>query len=248
MKQTVAVLLFLLAVMCAEGTLCAQSGRRTGPSAGGAPASSNKPAPGSTAKPVNDDDVVDQGVVAQGETVEGDVGRVNTSLVTVPVSVMDRDGKYIPTLGRDDFHIFEDGVEQRVAYFATVDKPFSVILLIDTSRSTDFRLEDIQDAAIAFVNQLKPEDKVTIISFDDDIDVLTRATSDRNEMVRAIRRTRTGGGTRLYEAVHRAISRELKTGEGRKAVVLFTDGVDTTSRGSSYESTVREAEEADALF
>jgi VWFA-related protein len=251
MKQIVAVSLFLLlAVICLTDTSRAQSGRRTGQNTSGAAttAPTNKSSSNSTSNPANDEDVVDQGVVAQGETVEGDVVRVNTSLVTVPVSVMDRDGKYIPTLGREDFHIFEDGVEQRIAYFATVDKPFTVVLLIDTSRSTDFRLEDIQDAAIAFVNQLKPEDKVVVISFDDDIRVLTKATSDRDELVRAIRRTRTGNGTRLYDAVESVISKELKRVEGRKAVVLFTDGVDTTSYQASYEKTVREAEEFDALF
>lgn len=256
MKKILAVSLLLLAVVCAPGVSRAQSGRRIGQSTGGGAATTttttgtttNKSSSNSNSNPINDGDVVDQGVVAEGETVEGDVVRVNTSLVTVPVSVMDRDGKYIPTLGRSDFHIYEDGVEQRIAYFATVDKPFTVVLLIDTSRSTDFRLEDIQNAAIAFVNQLKPEDKVIVMSFDDDIKVLTKATSDRDEMIRAIRRTRTGGSTRLYDAVHSVISKELKGIAGRKAVVLFTDGVDTTSYRASYETTVREAEEADAIF
>src|SRR3954453_17262781 len=121
MKQIVSVSLFLLlAVICVTDVSLAQSGRRTGQSTVGAAttAPTSKSSSGSTSNPVNDGDVVDQGIVAQGETVEGDVVRVNTSLVTVPVSVMDRDGKYIPTLGREDFHIFEDGVEQRIAYFA----------------------------------------------------------------------------------------------------------------------------------
>jgi Ca-activated chloride channel homolog len=254
MKKIFAVSLLLLAVVCASGVSRAQSGRRTGQSSTGGAATTTQTttnkssSSSSSSNPINDGDIVDQGIVAEGETVEGDVVRVNTSLVTVPVSVMDRDGKYIPTLGREDFHIYEDGVEQRVAYFATVDKPFTVVLLIDTSRSTDFRLEDIQNAAIAFVNQLKPEDKVIVISFDDDIRVLTKATSDRDELVRAIRKTRTGGSTRLYDAVHLVISKELKGVEGRKAVVLFTDGVDTTSYRASYDTTVREAEEADAIF
>jgi VWFA-related protein len=187
-------------------------------------------------------------VNAQGETIEGDVLRVATTLVTVPVSVMDRNGKYIPDLSREDFHIFEEGVEQRVAYFATVDQPFTVALVIDTSGSTDFRLEDIQQAAIAFVNQLKADDRVMVISFDDQINVLTKPTSDRDEMIRAIRRTRTGGGTRLYDAVDLVIKQHLKQISGRKAMVLFTDGVDTTSRRASYDSTLREAEELDALI
>jgi VWFA-related protein len=183
-----------------------------------------------------------------GETLEGDVLTVDTSLVTVPVSVMDRNGKYLPDLERDSFHIFEDGVEQKLSYFATVDQPFTVALIIDTSRSTHFKLEDIQNSAITFVQQLKPADRVMVLSFDDQINVLAEPTGDREELARAIRRTRTGGSTRLYDAVDFIINRRLNHIPGRKAVVLFTDGVDTTSRNATYESTVRDAEELDALI
>jgi Ca-activated chloride channel homolog len=180
-----------------------------------------------------------------GETIEGDTLRVNTSLVTVPVSVMDRNGKYVPNLQRRDFHVFDNGVEQRVAYFATVDQPFTVVFLIDTSGSTNFRMDEIQEAAISFVNQLKDQDRVMVISFDDQIRVLSEPTSDREALTRAIRRTRNGGGTRLYDAVDVVLRQKLSQISGRKAVVLFTDGVDTTSRHASYASTIREAVESD---
>jgi Ca-activated chloride channel homolog len=181
-----------------------------------------------------------------GETIEGDVIRVDTSLVTVPVTVIDRYGRYVPQLRRENFRIFENGVEQKIAYFATTDSPFTVVLLIDTSGSTQFRLDDIQDAAINFVSKLKSEDSVMVMSFDDRIEVLTRPTTDRNVIAKAIRRTRTGGGTRLYDAVDDIFKKQLRTIAGRKAVVLFTDGVDTTSHRASYDSTVRLAEESDA--
>src|SRR5437879_2863463 len=90
------------------------------------------------------------------EVGAGDVVRVDTTLVSIPVSVMDRDGKYIPDLTKDDFHVWEDGVEQRVAYFASTEKPFTVALLIDTSGSTRFRFDEIQEAANSFVEQLRP--------------------------------------------------------------------------------------------
>lgn len=182
------------------------------------------------------------------EVEAGDVIRVNTTLVTLPVSVTDRDGKYIPNLNKQDFRLWEDGVEQRVAFFASVDKPFVVVLMLDTSGSTRFRIEDIQDAAIAFVNQLRPDDRVMVVSFDDEIRVLTDFTGDRNRMRDAIRRTRTGNGTKLYDAVDLIITQRLSLVPGRKAVVLFTDGVDTTSRRASYASNVRDAEELDALI
>ena len=85
-----------------------------------------------------------------------------------------------------------------------------------------------------------------VISFDDRIKVQCKATTDRDVITKAIRRTRTGGGTRLYDAVEDILKKQLKTIPGRKAVVLFTDGVDTTSHRASYESTMRLAEESDA--
>lgn len=179
---------------------------------------------------------------------EGDVVRVETTLVSIPVSVMDRDGKYIPNLTKDDFHVWEDGVEQRVAYFASTEKPFTVALLIDTSGSTRFKLEEIQDAAIAFVEQLRPDDRVTVVSFSDKIRILSPVTSDRNALRTAIRRTEPGNGTRLYDAVDQVINQSFNRIEGRKAIVLFTDGVDTTSKNATYESTLRDAEELDALI
>ena len=182
------------------------------------------------------------------EVEAGDVIRVDTTLVTLPVSVTDRNGRYIPNLTKEDFRLWEDGVEQQVAFFASVDKPFSVVLMIDTSGSTRFRIEDIQYAAITFVNQLRPDDQVMVISFDDDVRVLTEFTGDRSRLRDAIRRTRTGEGTRLYDAVDLVINQRLNGLSGRKAVVLFTDGVDTTSRRASYADNVRDAEEADALI
>src|SRR6185436_18298865 len=181
-----------------------------------------------------------------GETVEGDVIRFDTALVTVPVSVMDRYGRYVPLLHREQFRITENGVEQKIAYFATTDAPFSVVLLIDTSGSTQWRLDDIQEAAINFVGKLKPTDSVMVMSFDDRIKVECKATTDRGVIEKAIRHTRTGGGTRLYDAVEDILKKQLATIPGRKAVVLFTDGVDTTSYRASYDSTIRMAEESDA--
>jgi Ca-activated chloride channel family protein len=181
------------------------------------------------------------------EVGDGDVVRVNTTLVTIPVSVMDRDGRYVPNLRKEDFRIYEDGAEQQVAYFASVEKPFTVVLMIDTSGSTRFQLEEIQDAAIAFVNQLRADDRVIVVSFDDQVRVLAEATSDRYTLRNAIRETRTGDGTRLYDAVDMVINQQLSRVSGRKAIVLFTDGVDTTSRHATYESNVRDAEELDAL-
>jgi VWFA-related protein len=239
MRQSAAVIIFLCALTCAPSTLLAQSGRNRTPQ-------SISPNPTTTNQPSDSSD--SRAPETIHEVVDSDVIRVDTALVTVPVSVRDRDGRYAPDLKREDFRIYEDGVEQRIAYFATVDQPFTLALMLDTSGSTTIRLEDMQDAAINFMNQLKPADRVLIIAFDDRINVLTAPTNDRAELTRAIRHTHTGGGTRLYDAVDQVINQQLRRIPGRKAIVLFTDGVDTTSRHATYESTVRAAEESDALI
>ena len=182
------------------------------------------------------------------EVGEGDIVRVETTLVSLPVSVMDRDGKYIPDLRKEDFRVWEDGVEQRVAYFASTEKPFTVALLIDTSGSTRFKLDEIQNAAITFVEQLRADDQVMVVSFSDKIRILSQPTSDRNALRNAIRQTEPGSGTRLYDAVDQVINQEFNRIQGRKAIVLFTDGVDTTSKRATYEDNIRDAEELDALI
>ena len=189
----------------------------------------------------------DQGPTGPEEVDAGDIIRVNTTLVSIPVSVMDRDGRYVPNLLKDDFRIWEDGVEQDVAFFQSVDKPFSVVLMLDTSPSTQFRLEDIQDAAITFVNQLRADDRVMVVSFNDDIKVLSEFTTDRSKLERAITRARTDDGTRLYDAVDLVMNKYLSRIQGRKAIVLFTDGVDTTSHNADYQTNLTDAQELDAL-
>jgi VWFA-related protein len=234
-------------------TLAQTRQRRAGagtPSTQGAPTTAQPPVLGGANYPNDRQPTGKESSAKTGpeEVGAGDVVRVNTTLVTIPVSVMDRDGRYVPNLKKEDFRIWEDGVEQQVAFFSSVDKPFSVVLMIDTSGSTRFRLEDIQDAAINFINQLRSDDKVMVVSFNDDIRILADFTSDRAKLQRAIQRTNTGDGTRLYDAVDMVINQQLSRISGRKAIVLFTDGVDTTSRRATYQSTVTDSEELDALI
>jgi len=179
---------------------------------------------------------------------ESEVIKVETNLVTMPVSVLDREGRFISGLQQKDFQIFENGAEQKIDYFRSVEQPFTVIMLIDVSPSTEFKIDEIQDAAMAFVDQLRPGDRVAVIAFDEDVHVLSPVTGNRNQLRRAIHEARFGDGTSLYEAVDYVIEDQLRQIDGRKAVVLFTDGVDTTSRRANYDSTLRASEELDAIF
>lgn len=183
------------------------------------------------------------------EVEAGDVVRVDTALVTVPVSVLDRQGHFIPNLRREDFSVFENGIEQSIAYFEPADKPFTVALVLDTSASTHFHLWEIKEAAIAFAKQLRPQDRVLVVSFNDQVLLLTEATNDLKVVSAVIQQNATtGDSTRLYDAVDLVIKERLNKIKGRKAIVLFTDGVDTSSYLSTYQSTLREVEELDALI
>ena len=222
--------------------------QQTGPSQVGPP-----PAPpvlrGANRDPNEQKPAAPQKDAGPEEVSEGDVVKVDTTLVSIPVAVMDRDGQYIPDLTKENFRIWENDVEQKVAYFASTEKPFTVALVIDTSASTRYKIEEIQDAAIAFVNQLRPDDKVIVVSFDDKIKGTDRRpTNDRNMLRNWILDTRIGSGTRLYDAVDQVINNVFSHIDGRKAIVLFTDGVDTTSKHATYETTLRDAEENDALI
>lgn len=185
----------------------------------------------------------DEAVAADDEIL-----KIETNLVTMPVSVLDRDGRFVAGLQQRDFKVFENGVEQKVEYFQSVEKPFTVVLLIDVSPSTQYKIDEIQDAAISFINQLRRDDRVAIISFDEHVHLLASPTSNKNTLRNAIGQLQFGDGTSLYEAVEDVVNQYLKRIEGRKAVVLFTDGVDTTSRRASYQSTLNDVQEFDAIF
>jgi VWFA-related protein len=183
------------------------------------------------------------------EVSEGDVVRVDTTFVAVPVSVLDRQGRFVPNLKKEDFSIFENDIEQSIAYFEPAEKPFTVALVLDTSASTHFHLWEIKEAAIAFAKQLRPQDRVLVVSFNDQVLLLTEATNDLNVVSEVIQvNANSGDSTRLYDAVDLVIRERLNKIKGRKAIVLFTDGVDTSSYLATYESTLKEVEELDALI
>ena len=186
-------------------------------------------------------------VVRAQEVGPDDVIRVKTTLVNSPVLVIGRDGKFVPNLRREDFQVFENGVKQEISYFAAVDIPFTVALVIDTSRSTVFNLSDIQQAALAFVDQMRLRDRAVVVSFSDDFKVITEATTDRETLRTAIASIRPGGGSRVYDALDLLVE-EMNRIEGRTALILFSDGVDNDSQTATVESTVRKVERSDTLI
>jgi Ca-activated chloride channel family protein len=178
----------------------------------------------------------------------GDVVEIDTRLVTIPVRILDRNNRFVGGLKQKSFKVFEDNVEQEIAYFTNESQPFTVALVLDMSYSTKFKIAEIQSAAISFITQLRPEDKVIVVSFDEIVHIHCEATSDRGTIYRAVRSTRVATGTSLYEAVAMTMNDRLRSIKGRKAMVLFTDGVDTTSTRSHNGANLRDAMELDALI
>jgi VWFA-related protein len=179
---------------------------------------------------------------------DDEVIKVDTNLVTVPVKVSDRSGRFIAGLKKENFQVLEDGIEQEIAYFSNVEEPFTVALVLDMSPSSTFKLPEIQAAANAFIAQLRPRDKVMIVSFDAEYRVLAEATSDRERLKSAIRETKIESGTSLYETIDFVVNQKLKKIDGRKAIVLFSDGVDTTSIKADAIRNLDDVYELDVLI
>jgi Mg-chelatase subunit ChlD len=171
-----------------------------------------------------------------------DTVKIDTELVTVPVVASDRAGMYITDLRKEEFKITEDDVPHEIAFFGKVAAPFHVVLLLDTSASTREKLRDIQQAAYSFVEQLQSADRVKVISFDDNVNDLNDFTSNRDLLRSAIFRTKSGDGTKVYDAMELALSTVRKI-QGRKAIVVFTDGVDWHSDSATFDGTLRSLDE-----
>src|SRR4051812_7972086 len=208
------------------------------------PAQSRRVPPTGTAKPNERPPTPLERPVAEDEGIV----KVDTKVVTVPVRVIDRKGRFVGGLTKDNFKVFEDGAEQEVAYFSSEQEPFTVALVLDMSYSTKFQIADIQSAAISFIDQLGPRDKIMVVSFDQNVHMLCEPTNDRGQIYRAIRSTKISTGTSLYEAIDLVMNERLKQIKGRKAIILFTDGVDTTSTRSNDLRNISDALELDALI
>jgi VWFA-related protein len=169
------------------------------------------------------------------------------TLVTIPTVVMDRNGRYIANLRKEDFKIYDDGVEQQVAYFASIEKPFTVALMLDVSGSTQYQLTQIREAADTFVSRLRSNDRMMAITFDGRINLLTDVADVGAVRQSKLRIPAVTDGTVLYDAVDFAL-KKMAGVPGRKAIVLMTDGVDESSKLATLQSTLDEIAEEDVIL
>jgi len=247
MRRLLVLRVILIACFCLAGALAtdalSQAQRRRAPTRDTAPkpakTESPKPTPELLAEPSPEPS-------PEPEPQDVDTLKIATDLVTVPVVATTREGIYIPDLRQDEFNVSENGVKQEVAFFATVSSPFHVVLMLDTSGSTREKIGLIRDAAFTFVEQLQSADRVKVISFDDQVRELSEFTNDRALLRSAINKANPGQGTKLYDAFEVALS-SIKRIKGRKAIVLFSDGVDYHSDRASFDGTLRWLDEESVI-
>lgn len=174
--------------------------------------------------------------------------KVEVALVTVPVVVTDKRGSFVPALKQSDFRIFENGAPQEIDRLIPDADPYNIALMIDSSGSTHFKFGEMQDAALEFIDSLRPQDRLLVVSFGNEVRFGSDFIEDRARLRRSIHETRSEGGqTHLYDALKQVIQERLARIAGRKAIVLFTDGVDNESRQAGSADTLATIEKSDII-
>ncbi len=162
--------------------------------------------------------------------------KVNVNTVLVNVSVRDRySNRSISGLEPNDFQVYEDGVLQELQQEAITDVPYSLLLLMDVSGSTYSYLKLMKNAATEFTREISQEDKLALASFNSKVRLRQNFTSDLDATAKAISRLHSAGGTAFYDALMTCVDKYLRNIVGRKAIVVFTDGVDNVLSGNSWE-------------
>jgi Ca-activated chloride channel homolog len=154
---------------------------------------------------------------------------VSVNLVKVPISVFDSAGNLVASLKKENFRIWEDQSLQEIRSFGVDTNPVSVVVLLDTSTSEKTELKKIKEAAEGFIGALSQGDRVSIISFDDEVYQMLDWTEDLKKARKALGKIRPGLRTSLYDAMYIAAKDQLKDVEGRKAIILLTDCLDNQS-------------------
>jgi len=158
------------------------------------------------------------------------VTAVAPQLMRFNASVTDRNGRAIGGMRESDFTVWENGIERRVTSVAPANEPFNLVLLLDVSGSLEERMDFIRKAARDFLRTTSPQDKISIISFRDDIQVISDFSTNRELLSRKLDEIDAGGGTALYDALGYVLSEQIKRLRGeRTAIVVMSDGDDNKS-------------------
>jgi VWFA-related protein len=188
-------------------------------------------------------------VKAQDETDDDKPIKVDTLLLTTPLVVKDKKGRFVAGLKKENFSIFQNRQKQEVEYFFGEESPMNVAILLDTSASTKEVLDKIQTAARDFVKVLRPEDKGVIVGFDNRTLFLSDLTSDKKHLSKAIREVRIAydAGSDMNDAVLQIIKKHFAFVKGRKAIIVLSDGM-VIKRNISTQQTLDALLESDTVF
>ena len=178
-----------------------------------------------------------------------DTLKVSVDLVNVQFSLVDRRGRFVPGLRAQDFVVEEDGKRQRIQYFAHENElPLTIGILIDTSPSVRPVFDEEKVTAVSFLESiLRPEDLALVIGFDRSVTLVQDYTENTRLLKTAIDELEIGGGTSIYDAVYLVCKEKLAQEAGRKAIVLISDGEDTTSKIKFTEALIA-AHRSDAVI
>jgi Ca-activated chloride channel family protein len=155
--------------------------------------------------------------------------KATTQIVSVPATVLDGQGRLVPNLDQDQFSILDNGKPQDIIFFQNETQPFSVVVMLDYSASMTSSLDLLRAAAEQFLLRMLPQDRGQVGAFSDKIEFSGAFTNDRDDLISALRDLQYGNPTRLWDAVDQSIDM-LKPIDGRKVVLVFTDGDDTYSK------------------
>ena len=169
------------------------------------------------------------GVQLAAQQPQGPTFKTGTQVVSLFVTVADAQKRLVPDLTKDDFEIFDNEKPQPITYFDNSIHPISVVVMLDTSGSMTLTIDLLKKAAEQFLIRLLPDDKAKVGAFNDKVQISARFTSDRDELVGAAKDLDFGNETRLWDAVGMSLD-ELKGVEGRRVILVFTDGDDTSSK------------------
>lgn len=165
--------------------------------------------------------------IADVAAQQDDVIKIDSSIVRLNVGVADGRGRPITNLQKQDFTIYEDGVQQTISHFEPTVAPFSVVMILDMSGSTLGFRENIRQSAFRFLDALSPEDRVAVVEFNDKVNLRNDFTTNRKIITNSIDVAGGRGKTQLYKALDFALDKLSKEGTRRKAIIVLTDGVDT---------------------
>src|SRR4028119_707342 len=183
---------------------------------------------------------------AAQELDEDEVIKVSTTEVLLPVTVRDAAGRLVTTLERKDFQVWEDGREQPLSDLRLRRVPEDVLLMVDASSSVASNLEDFRRAVEEFSARLAPDDRVSLLKFDDRVELLQDWTASRTQLRRSLRRITPGMFTRFHDALYLAAREQFKDARRRHAVVVLTDGIDSGRGHASLEMALAALLEAGA--